>query len=197
MNLSRETLNEFDIYRDITAARARAEATKEGQKAYKHTKNWLMSHRSQTEDTALDTALDDALRAEAQYLDEWRRGKHRSPHSLGVGVRALIKPAENGHDRTIGEFTAEMERSGELSVVEVEVPAADEPVIGLILPAGGFAVGKAWENGVDHDSITFYTRAKTFYRDEVTPQFGFHRSVSSSRVLGISDSGGALWHNHG
>lgn len=189
--LRRETLDEFDIYRDIVELRVKADARDIGSRRYRQVARKLGSYAADS-DFRETMAAGEAKAAERKFLAEWRRGQHRYGFGLGVGLRALLRPGRE--DLLIDTFVAsapELSR-GAPEVVEVTMPDSDEVLTGLILPEGTFRFSGLRATRSMHE-ITFFSKASQTGPYAAEPLPGPQRTLLPHQVVAISDAGGAYW----
>ena len=186
----RVSLDEFDIYRDVRQRAWKADAYRKGRSTYASVMKMLGMYESVSEDVMQDVAEGEARRTEAYHVRESEQGKHKDRSGSGVGVRVLFYGGVTLLEVITERFVPNPLEIGAPEIVEVELPN-QKTAIGLILPEGTFQV---------QDEFSTYRRVKLF-ESAVSLENGWVEPVGRYEqfmphdVLGITDSGGALWIN--
>jgi hypothetical protein len=187
--LKHETLDEFNIYKDIVGLRLKADARAKGRLVLDEALQNLRSYSALGEEALRTIAQGEAQRAEDLYTTQWRQGQHRSLEGMAIGTRALI----HGHnaEELLEVFVPESTRLESPEVVLVDLTDTDE-VLGLKLPQGTFSVGDVY--GHDPSHLYLYSGAEQIGTDQVRGVVTWpHQHFSLANIIEVTDAGGALW----
>lgn len=186
----RETLEQFDIYREVVNLRLRARATSAGRERYTAVSRWLGGHSLIDADTRESVAKAEASAEEKKFLAQWKDGRHRDDRSEGIGLRALLKPWMK--DILVARFVPEPQELGAPEVVDI-VRTEDEAVIfaGLILPHGSFVFDQLPYD--DRPRLYLYANYTYSPPDPDRLDRRGYLNPWNHDVISISDPAGAYW----
>lgn len=185
----RMSYGEFNIYAEVVERRVRTSATGTGRHVFDVTMRELGAYASVSQEAREDVSRGKAQEAEEAYLRKWQEGSLRDTVGLGMGVRALFRPFIK--DLLEERFVPDPPQLGAPEVVEVELSAEKDLVIGLILPEGTYdATSSSFDNRAD-PPVWLFAEANQ-HGDYIQPRAP-GQCFSQYQVMEISDSAGAYW----